>query len=119
MLFLNVNPRLRDGGSPLSLGLGAEAERVEFPYARLALDLVDVERIESLERLRPALDVAHDLGVSIVLDDVTSGYGTLALLRSSRRAGSRWTARSRRAMRASPQRRPSCRWGRPRWPGPA
>ena len=50
---------------------------MEFPYARLALDLIEIERIESLERLQKALAVPHDLGVSIALDDVTSGYGTL------------------------------------------
>ena len=32
---------------------------------------------ESLELLQKALAVPHDLGVSIALDDVTSGYGTL------------------------------------------
>ena len=57
--------------------LGGEAERVGFPYARLALDLIDVEKVESLESLRSALEVPHDLGVGIVLDDITSGYGTL------------------------------------------
>ncbi len=76
MLFLNVNPQLLSGDSSLA-GLGEEAERVEFPYARLALDLVEIERVESLERLRQALSVPHDLGVAIALDDVTSGYGTL------------------------------------------
>ena len=77
MLFLNVNPQLLLGdGSALS-HLGEEAERTEFPYARLALDLVEIERIESLDRLRGALAIPHDLGVSIALDDVTSGYGTL------------------------------------------
>jgi EAL domain-containing protein (putative c-di-GMP-specific phosphodiesterase class I) len=50
---------------------------MEFPYARLALDLVEIERIESLEKIQQALAVPHDLGVSIALDDVTSGYGTL------------------------------------------
>ena len=77
ILFLNVNPQLvltSDG--QLSV-LGAEAERVQFPYARLALDLIEVEKVESLESLRSALEVAHDLGVAIVLDDITSGYGTL------------------------------------------
>ena len=33
--------------------------------------------MESLESLRSALEVPHDLGVGIVLDDITSGYGTL------------------------------------------
>src|SRR5262249_12511951 len=57
--------------------LGAEAERVQFPYARLALDLVEIEKVDSLEALRSALEVAHDLGVGLALDDITSGYGTL------------------------------------------
>jgi EAL domain-containing protein (putative c-di-GMP-specific phosphodiesterase class I) len=77
ILFLNVNPQLAlTSGGQLSV-LGAEAERVQFPYTRLALDLIEVEKIESLESLRSALEVAHDLGVAIVLDDITSGYGTL------------------------------------------
>ncbi|MDQ2870392.1 MAG: EAL domain-containing protein [Acidobacteriota bacterium] len=76
MLFLNVNPRLLSGDGGLS-GLGAEAERVQFPYTRLALDLVEVERVESLEQLGAALAVPHDLGVSIALDDITSSYETI------------------------------------------
>jgi EAL domain-containing protein (putative c-di-GMP-specific phosphodiesterase class I) len=77
LLFLNVNPLLLVGGDQGLAGLGREAERMEFPYARLALDLVEVERVESLERLSAVLDVPHDLGVSIALDDVTSSYGLL------------------------------------------
>ncbi len=77
VLFLNVNPQLvLTSEGELSI-LGAEAERVQFPYTRLALDLIDVEKVESLDSLRSALEVAHDLGVGIVLDDITSGYGTL------------------------------------------
>ena len=77
MLFLNVNPQLVLSSEGQLSVLGAEAERVQFPYARLALDLIEVEKVESLESLRSALEVAHDLGVAIVLDDITSGYGTL------------------------------------------
>jgi EAL domain-containing protein (putative c-di-GMP-specific phosphodiesterase class I) len=77
MLFLNVNPQLLLHADSSLARLGEEAERMEFPYARLALDLVEIERIESLERLQQALAVPHDLGVSIALDNVTSGYGTL------------------------------------------
>jgi len=78
MLFLNVNPQLLAAPDSEGLGgLGEEAERVQFPYARLALDLVEIERVESLERLESALGVPHDLGVAIALDDVTSGYDTL------------------------------------------
>jgi len=77
MLFLNVNPQLLKGEGQALAGLGQEAERVEFPYTRLALDLVEVERVESLEVLQAALEVPHDLGVAVALDDVTSGYGTL------------------------------------------
>lgn len=77
MLFLNVNPRLLMAADSSLSELGAEAERVQFPYARLALDLVEVERVESLERLETALGVPHELGVAIALDDVTSGYGTI------------------------------------------
>jgi EAL domain-containing protein (putative c-di-GMP-specific phosphodiesterase class I) len=77
LLFLNVNPQLLTGGSHRLDGLGREAERVEFPYTRLALDLVEIEKVESLEALRQALDVPHDLGVTVALDDVTSGYETL------------------------------------------
>jgi EAL domain-containing protein (putative c-di-GMP-specific phosphodiesterase class I) len=77
LLFLNVNPMLLVGSESGLAGLGREAERMEFPYARLALDLVEVERVESLERLSAALDVPHDLGVAIALDDVKSSYGLL------------------------------------------
>jgi EAL domain-containing protein (putative c-di-GMP-specific phosphodiesterase class I) len=77
MLFLNVNPKLLMSPDASLSELGAEAERVQFPYARLALDLVEVERVESLEKLESALGVPHDLGVSIALDDVTSSYGTI------------------------------------------
>ena len=77
LLFLNVNPQLvLSGGVGLS-ELGAEAESLQFPYTRLALDLIEVEKVESLESLRSALEVPYDLGVSIALDDITSGYGTL------------------------------------------
>jgi EAL domain-containing protein (putative c-di-GMP-specific phosphodiesterase class I) len=77
MLFLNVNPTLLTGADPGLSALGAEAERVQFPYTRLALDLVEIERVDLLERLALALGVPHDLGVSIALDDITSGYGTI------------------------------------------
>jgi EAL domain-containing protein (putative c-di-GMP-specific phosphodiesterase class I) len=77
LLFLNVNPQLLVGGAHSLEGLGREAERVEFPYTRLALDLGEIERVESLEVLQSALAVPHDLGVAIALDDITSGYGTL------------------------------------------
>jgi EAL domain-containing protein (putative c-di-GMP-specific phosphodiesterase class I) len=77
LLFLNVNPVLLVGAEANLAGLGREAERVEFPYARLALDLVEVERVESLERLASALGVPHDLGVAIALDDVKSSFGLL------------------------------------------
>jgi EAL domain-containing protein (putative c-di-GMP-specific phosphodiesterase class I) len=77
LLFLNVNPQLLTDGAHGLEGLGREAERVEFPYTRLALDLVEIERVESLEVLQSALEVPHDLGVSVALDDITSGYGTL------------------------------------------
>jgi len=77
LLFLNVNPLLLVGIDASLAGLGREAERMEFPYARLALDLVEVERVESLERLSSALDVPHDLGVAIALDDVKSSFGLL------------------------------------------
>ncbi|HYK42018.1 MAG TPA: EAL domain-containing protein [Thermoanaerobaculia bacterium] len=77
MLFLNVNPTLLTGTDTGLSMLGAEAERVNFPYARLALDLVEIERVDLLDRLALALGVPHDLGVSIALDDITSGYGTI------------------------------------------
>lgn len=77
MLFLNVNPRLLTGIEPGLSALGVEAERLQFPYTRLALDLVEVERVESLEKLGAELGIPHDLGVSIALDDITSGYGTI------------------------------------------
>lgn len=77
LLFLNVNPLLLTRSESGLSGLGAEAERMEFPYARLALDLVEIEQVESLEKLSTALNVPQDLGVSIALDDVKSSYGLL------------------------------------------
>lgn len=77
MLFLNVNPALLSSEADALSGLGEEAERVQFPYTRLALDLVEIERLESLDRLGAALNVPHDLGVAVALDDITSGYDTL------------------------------------------
>lgn len=77
MLFLNVNPQLLLAEADGLSGLGEEAERVQFPYTRLALDLVEIERLESLDRIVSALAVPHDLGVAIALDDITSGYDTL------------------------------------------
>lgn len=77
LLFLNVNPRLLVSGEQGLAALGQEAERMQFPYTRLALDLVEIERVQYLERLRPALTVPRDLGISIALDDVTSGYETI------------------------------------------
>jgi EAL domain-containing protein (putative c-di-GMP-specific phosphodiesterase class I) len=77
MIFLNVNPELLTGPDSSLARLGEEAERMELPYARLALDLVEIERMQSLELLEKALAVPHDLGVAIALDDVTSGYGML------------------------------------------
>lgn len=77
LLFLNVNPHLLVAGDSALAGLGEEAERLQFPYTRLALDLVEIERVQYLERLRPLLTTPRDLGVSIALDDVTSGYETL------------------------------------------
>jgi EAL domain-containing protein (putative c-di-GMP-specific phosphodiesterase class I) len=87
ILFVNVNPALVVTSERELSVLGAEAERVQFPYGRLALDLIDVEKVESLESLRSALEVAHDLGVGIALDDVTSGYG---MLRCCRELAPRW-----------------------------
>ncbi len=105
LLFLNVNPQLLTGGPHRLDGLGREAERVEFPYARLALDLVEIERVKSLEVLRPALDVPHDLGVAVALDDITSGYETL---RYCAALAPRWIkvdAEITRGIRADPRRR--------------
>lgn len=77
LLFLNVNPQLvLSGGVGLS-ALGEEAESVQFPYTRLTLDLIEVEKVEALDGLRSALEIPYDLGVGIALDDITSGYGTL------------------------------------------
>ncbi len=81
-LFLNVNPQLVLTPERELSVLGAEAERLQFPYARLVLDLIEVEKVELLEPLQSALEVAHDLGVGIALDDMTSGYGTLRCCRA-------------------------------------
>jgi len=105
LLFLNVNPLLLVGVDASLAGLGHEAERMEFPYARLALDLVEVERVESLEKLSTALDVPHDLGVAIALDDVKSSYG---LLKYCAGLTPRWVkvdSEITRGIAADPQRR--------------
>jgi EAL domain-containing protein (putative c-di-GMP-specific phosphodiesterase class I) len=105
LLFLNVNPQLLIRGDAGLAGLGVEAERMEFPYARLALDLVEIERVESLEKLGAALGVPQDLGVSIALDDVKSSYG---LLKYCAGLTPRWVkvdSEITRGITADPQRR--------------
>src|SRR5262249_570467 len=105
LLFLNVNPLLLSGSEGDLSSLGLEAERVEFPYARLALDLVEIERVESLEKLSEALGVPHDLGVSIALHDVKSSDG---LPRSCAHLAARWVkvdSQIRRGISRDPQRR--------------
>src|SRR5262249_56493926 len=47
ILFLNVNPQLVVGSERELSVLGAEAGRVQFPYARLALDLVEIHNVDS------------------------------------------------------------------------
>jgi EAL domain-containing protein (putative c-di-GMP-specific phosphodiesterase class I) len=76
-LFLNVNPRLIEPSGDGLSALGREAERLDFPFARIVFDLVEVERLPSIESLPASLTVPRDLGVTIALDNVTSGYGTL------------------------------------------
>jgi EAL domain-containing protein (putative c-di-GMP-specific phosphodiesterase class I) len=76
-IFLNVNPRLIEPSGEGLSALGREAERLDFPYSRIVLDLVEVEKLDSIDHLPPSLTVPRDLGVTIALDNVTSGYGTL------------------------------------------
>lgn len=79
LVFLNVNPRLISRAEDALAGLGLEAERRGLSFARLVLDIVEIETLPSAPDLAPALTVPRDLGAVIALDDVTSGYGTLQL----------------------------------------
>jgi EAL domain-containing protein (putative c-di-GMP-specific phosphodiesterase class I) len=79
LLFLNVNPRLIDRSENALAGLGSEAERRGLSFARIVLDLVEVETLPNVADLAQALRVPRDLGAVIALDDVTSGYGTLQM----------------------------------------
>jgi hypothetical protein len=100
MLFLNVNPQLLAApeGEGLS-GLGQEAERVQFPYSRLALDLVEVERVESLERLETALRSRTTWASPSPWMTSPPDTTRCAIARASLPAGSRWTVRSRAGSR--------------------
>ena len=79
LLFLNVNPRLIGRSDDALAGLGEETERRGVSFSRLVLDLVEVEKMPGATEISTALRVPRDLGASIALDDVTSGYGTLQL----------------------------------------
>ena len=79
LLFLNVNPRLLSRSEDALAGLGEETERRGVSFARLVLDLVEVERMPGATEISTALTVPRDLGAAVALDDVTSGYGTLQL----------------------------------------
>lgn len=79
LIFLNVNPRLIGRTEDALAALGAEAEKRGVSFARLVLDIVEIETLPAAAELAPALTVPRDLGTVIALDDVTSGYGTLQL----------------------------------------
>ena len=79
LIFLNVNPRLIGRTEDALVALGAEAEKRGVSFARLVLDIVEIETLPAAAELAPALTVPRDLGTVIALDDVTSGYGTLQL----------------------------------------
>lgn len=77
LIFVNVNPRLIERSEHGLVALGEETERRGIPFSRLVLDLVEVETLPAPPELAQALTVPRDLGASIALDDVTSGYGAL------------------------------------------
>jgi len=79
LLFLNVNPRLIGRSEDALAALGADAEKRGVSFARLVLDIVEIETLPAAAELATALTVPRDLGTVIALDDVTSGYGTLQL----------------------------------------
>jgi EAL domain-containing protein (putative c-di-GMP-specific phosphodiesterase class I) len=79
LLFLNVNPRLIGRSEDALAALGADAEKRGVSFARLVLDIVEIETLPEAAELATALTVPRDLGTVIALDDVTSGYGTLQL----------------------------------------
>jgi EAL domain-containing protein (putative c-di-GMP-specific phosphodiesterase class I) len=79
LLFLNLNPRLLTRSEDALAALGEEAERRSVSFARIVLDLVEVENVPGATEISTALTVPRDLGAAIALDDVTSGYGTLQL----------------------------------------
>ncbi len=82
LVFLNVNPRLIGRSEDALAALGDEAERRGISFARLVLDIVEVETLPAAPDLATPLVVPRDLGAVIALDDVTSGYGTLQLCHS-------------------------------------
>jgi len=79
LLFLNVNPRLLSRSEDALAALGEETERRGVSFARIVVDLVEVERMPGATEISTALTVPRDLGAAVALDDVTSGYGTLQL----------------------------------------
>lgn len=79
LVFINVNPRLISRTEDALAALGDAAEKRGISFARLVLDIVEIETLPAAAELAPALTVPRDLGAVIALDDVTSGYGTLQL----------------------------------------
>ena len=73
-LFINVNPRLLVADPDGLEGLWRAIEESSFDASRVVLDLVEVERVESLDVLARALRGARERGVGIALDDLTSPY---------------------------------------------
>ena len=73
-LFINVNPRLLVADPDGLESLWRAIEESSFDASRVVLDLVEVERIESLDVLGRAVRGARERGVGIALDDLTSPY---------------------------------------------
>jgi EAL domain-containing protein (putative c-di-GMP-specific phosphodiesterase class I) len=83
-LFLNVNPQLFSDTSTGLDGLWRALDEFSFPASRLVLDLVEVEKVSSLENLALTVAGARERGASVALDDVTSPYRTIQLCEAFR-----------------------------------
>jgi len=73
-LVINVYPRLLVDDPDGLESLWRAIEESSFNASRVVLDLVEVERIESLDVLARAVRGARERGVGIALDDLTSPY---------------------------------------------
>jgi EAL domain-containing protein (putative c-di-GMP-specific phosphodiesterase class I) len=83
-LFLNVNPQLFVDVPDGLDGLWRALNDFGFSASRLVLDLVEVEKVSSLDGLARAVAQARDRGASVALDDVTSPYRAIQLCEAFR-----------------------------------